>query len=328
MTAVISSTGTVLQRQVYSAYGTVTFLTAGWLSTSDGYSLVHLWQGGKLDATTGMYLFEARWYSVTEQRWMSADPIGYGDGMNDYLGLRANPETGCDPSGTQEDAADGANDGGPLPMTNVVDQPSPYPAPAGYFWHWQQYVALARWPDHLRVPSTLAGIIWLKQWWPGRRRQWWPGRRRRIGGSVAGPAGGEGRGAAGTGGGGGVGGPGSHDIEPPYNSKAGNGLNQQTTVIGHNPDYVDLAKIINGNVFNIPSGIWNQMTAAEQWEANQRFLDQAIARGDIIILATPVNQARPDSTYAKELQYLMKKGYTVSSDGNRFCRHREVPNEP
>lgn len=104
MTAVISSSGTVLQRQVYSAYGTVTFLSASWVPGSDGYSLTHLWQGGKRDATTGMYLFEARWYSPSMERWVSADPIGYDDGMNDFLGLHANPINRKDPHGTDDEA--------------------------------------------------------------------------------------------------------------------------------------------------------------------------------------------------------------------------------
>ena len=91
VTAVIGTSGTVLQRQVYSAYGTVSSPNSNWVSTTDGYSLTHLWQGGWRDAITEMYLFEARWYSTTAERWISTDPIGYGDGLNDYLGFGANP---------------------------------------------------------------------------------------------------------------------------------------------------------------------------------------------------------------------------------------------
>lgn len=60
------------------------------------------------------------------------------------------------------------------------------------------------------------------------------------------------------------------------------------------------------------------MSPAEQWAANQKFLDRAIARGDDIRLATPAGQAREGSSYERELQYLTSKGYRPSSDGTRM----------
>ena len=39
------------------------------------------------------------------------------------------------------------------------------------------------------------------------------------------------------------------------------------------------------------------------------------SRGDKIRLATPLNRAKPNSFYEKELNYLFEKGYKVSSDG-------------
>ena len=57
------------------------------------------------------------------------------------------------------------------------------------------------------------------------------------------------------------------------------------------------------------------MTAAQQWGANQKFLDRMILRGDNIRLATPLNQVKPGSFFQKELNYLFDKGYKASSDG-------------
>jgi hypothetical protein len=60
------------------------------------------------------------------------------------------------------------------------------------------------------------------------------------------------------------------------------------------------------------------MTPAEQWAANQRFLDRMIRRGDDIALSTPARKARPGRFFARELEYLAGKGYTVSPDGSRL----------
>lgn len=88
-----------------------------------------------------------------------------------------------------------------------------------------------------------------------------------------------------------------------------------TTVLGHYPQYVKVAETIGARTFQIPTKIWNKMTPAQQWGANQKFLDRMILRGDNIRLATPLNQVKPGSFYQKELNYLFDKGYKVSSDG-------------
>jgi RHS repeat-associated protein len=88
-----------------------------------------------------------------------------------------------------------------------------------------------------------------------------------------------------------------------------------TTVLGHYPEYVKLAESIGARRFQIPTSVWNKMSAAEQWTANTKFLDRMILRGDKIRLATPLNQVKPGSFFQKELNYLFDKGYKVSSDG-------------
>jgi hypothetical protein len=58
------------------------------------------------------------------------------------------------------------------------------------------------------------------------------------------------------------------------------------------------------------------MSSAEQWGANVKFLDRAIARGDKIILSNKVTDiSKVTGAFRKELNYLIEKGYKLSSDG-------------
>jgi RHS repeat-associated protein len=90
------------------------------------------------------------------------------------------------------------------------------------------------------------------------------------------------------------------------------------TVLGHYPAYRDLAEQLGARRFNIPTEYWNKMSSAEQWAANQKFLDRMIARGDDIILATPLDKVKPGSFFERELQYLQSKGFKPSADGTRM----------
>src|SRR5690606_6551431 len=87
------------------------------------------------------------------------------------------------------------------------------------------------------------------------------------------------------------------------------------TVLGHYPAYVEKAAELGARRFNVPANIWNKMSPAQQWAANQKFLDRMIARGDQVILATQANAARAGSFFARELQYLKSQGYQLADDG-------------
>jgi len=88
-----------------------------------------------------------------------------------------------------------------------------------------------------------------------------------------------------------------------------------TIVLGHYPEYVDVAKASGGRTFEVPTKVWDSMSPEQQWTANQKFLDRAIARGSNVQLATPANAAREGSYYERELQYMQSKGYSVGPDG-------------
>ena len=94
------------------------------------------------------------------------------------------------------------------------------------------------------------------------------------------------------------------------------------TVLGHYPLYEKLAKGLEANYLNIPTKVWDKMTDAERWAVNQKFLDEAIERGDEIILATPANMVKPGSFFERELNYLFSKGFNLSADGTRLVRTR------
>lgn len=64
------------------------------------------------------------------------------------------------------------------------------------------------------------------------------------------------------------------------------------------------------------------MSQTEQWAANQKFLDRAIARGDDFVLATPLDNVRAGSFFERELQYLFSKGYQLADDGARLVPGR------
>ena len=76
------------------------------------------------------------------------------------------------------------------------------------------------------------------------------------------------------------------------------------TVLGHYADdYIGLAQSRGASYFDIGDA-YNGLTPAQQWAANQRVLDTAIANGDRITLATNRLNIRPGSPLAAEIEYL------------------------
>ena len=98
-----ATTGTwqVVQRYVYSPYGTITILNADWSATPTGTAPIvnNLYQGMTLDPVTGLYYERARWYSPSLGVWVSQDPAGYINGANTYQFVMSNPAGRADAEG-------------------------------------------------------------------------------------------------------------------------------------------------------------------------------------------------------------------------------------
>ena len=89
----------VVERFVYSPYGTVTVLSPAWTAQADAFNWQYLYQGGRQDTTTGLYLFQHRNYSPSLGTWTSQDPLSYINGANTYQFVMSNPVDAVDPWG-------------------------------------------------------------------------------------------------------------------------------------------------------------------------------------------------------------------------------------
>jgi len=99
VTALVDTSGTVKERFIQTPYGVATVLTAAWASTTDAYSWVYGFQGGRYDPVTGMFHFGARDYSPTLQRWVQEDPIGYVSGVDKFQFAESDPPRFSDSTG-------------------------------------------------------------------------------------------------------------------------------------------------------------------------------------------------------------------------------------
>jgi len=87
VTALLNTSGTVVERYAYDPYGYVAaFLNASWGTLSgSAYAWLYLHQGGRFDGISNLYYFRNRDYSPTLGRWLRVDPIGFiGGDINLY----------------------------------------------------------------------------------------------------------------------------------------------------------------------------------------------------------------------------------------------------
>jgi RHS repeat-associated protein len=114
--ALLSSTGSIVERYDYDAYGQPVIYTGnggdgdwwdGDETTSDtsAKGLVYLFTGREYDCLDSgglkLYYYRARTYHPLLGRFLQRDPIGYGDGMNLYEYVSGNPARYLDPTGLE-----------------------------------------------------------------------------------------------------------------------------------------------------------------------------------------------------------------------------------
>jgi RHS repeat-associated protein len=104
VTALVNTSGTVVERYAYDPYGVATVMNASWVTLGgSAYSWVHLHQGGRFDSVSGLYDFRNRQYSPTLGRWVTIDPMGYSAGdVNLYGYVASGPISSLDPLGLQQ----------------------------------------------------------------------------------------------------------------------------------------------------------------------------------------------------------------------------------
>ncbi|MFO0811058.1 MAG: RHS repeat-associated core domain-containing protein [Gemmataceae bacterium] len=119
VTALVNTSGTVVERYAYDAYGKATPYTASWGTPSGGttqYAWQYLHQGLRYDAADALYDNRMRIYSAEYMRFLQNDPIGFAAGDPDTYRYVGNGPTGhTDPSGLFPPS--------PSPNSNFLQQP-------------------------------------------------------------------------------------------------------------------------------------------------------------------------------------------------------------
>ena len=103
VTALIEPDGDVVERYVYDPYGQVTIYNGTWSSTraSSSFDNCIMYCGYWFDKESGNYIARRRYLTPPLGRWLTTDPIGYGDGMNRYGYVGSSPTTHKDPMGRE-----------------------------------------------------------------------------------------------------------------------------------------------------------------------------------------------------------------------------------
>jgi RHS repeat-associated protein len=101
VTALVNTTGSVVERYADEPFGQVLYLSASFVSqSSSNYAEAYLFQGQRTEISTGLGYFRARDYSPALERFAEVDPTTFGSGdVNFYRSFGNNPTDRTDPSG-------------------------------------------------------------------------------------------------------------------------------------------------------------------------------------------------------------------------------------
>lgn len=102
VTALSNSSGSVLERYHYSAYGDLTVLNPNFTLDTSGsdYASSYTYTGRRFDQETGLYQYRNRYYHAQLGRFTKRDPIGFeGSKWNLYEYVTSRPTIASDPLG-------------------------------------------------------------------------------------------------------------------------------------------------------------------------------------------------------------------------------------
>ncbi len=100
VTALTDSSGSVLERYAYTAYGVPTICNpSGVKPQTSNFAIRHTYTGREWDNDIQQYHYRARMYDPALGRFCSRDPIGYLGGLSQVSYVRNNPIFYCDPIG-------------------------------------------------------------------------------------------------------------------------------------------------------------------------------------------------------------------------------------
>ncbi len=82
--------------------------------------------------------------------------------------------------------------------------------------------------------------------------------------------------------------------------------------------YTNLAQHIGACFYSLPNAIWEKLSLTERWAANTKFLDNMISQGKNFLFSNNAYDTlknAPNSDFAKEIRYLLEKGYEIVQNG-------------
>ncbi len=104
--ALSNSSGSVVERYRYDAYGAATVLDADGSDDADGVSDIenpYRFTARRLEAASGLMQYRHRYYDAAHGRFVSRDPAGYRDAFNLYGYVTQRPTSATDPMGLTGD---------------------------------------------------------------------------------------------------------------------------------------------------------------------------------------------------------------------------------
>lgn len=94
ITSLTNHMGMTIQKYDYDAFGNIKFTPYPiWIKQP------YMFTAREFDSETGLYYYRARYYDPKVGRFVTKDPIGFGDGFNQYVYVKDNPTTLTDPTG-------------------------------------------------------------------------------------------------------------------------------------------------------------------------------------------------------------------------------------